>query len=231
MRRLAAAAMVLGLCACSPSAPAPTPEAAAPAAVATEPAAPPEPTAADFAGRFKAAVASAIADTSTPEAALKAWWSAGEALSALSCEADVHERKLREAWDEGRYAAISDVYGGVFAGEAADYFQASLKRSRESACIVRIYRREIQSTKMTGETNAVIVVATHNATPLPEGFELDQYNRQRRRDGSRFRYTLVKEDAGWRIEKIEENPFLKGWSSRTSTIFQLEGIPYTDTIP
>lgn len=229
MRQLAVAAVICGLAACSP--PAPAPEAAAAVAIAAEPAVPPAPTAADFAETYKAVVASAIGDTSTPEAALKAWWSAGEALGRLSCEADVHERKLREAWNEGRYAAISDLYGGVFAGEAADYFQASLKRSRESACIVRVYQRDIQSTKMSGETKAVIVVATHNATPLPEGFELDQYNRQRRRDGSRFRYTLVKEEAGWRIEKIEENPFFQGWSSRTSTIFQLEGFPYTDTIP
>jgi hypothetical protein len=138
----------------------------------------------------------AAVDRSTPQLALQAWWSRGDALDANACDwnrANTEGAKARQLAAE-RLAVTSEALTGdalARTGEAAD-----------NACISRALSREVEQERIDG-AQAVISVRIKNVTPIPEGVTLDRFPMQWRDEGGLYRYTLNNVEGEWKIAKIE----------------------------
>lgn len=77
------------------------------------------------------------------------------------------------------------------------------------------YSYEIVGVEPTGTDKSVITLVAKNTTPLRPGMKPDKYDIERRRDGTRFRFTLVPQRGEWKISQVEEwETVLEEWSAR-----------------
>lgn len=209
---MTAALCVLSAC----SQPPPTPFTATSAPVDTPIVAPDEPTAADFSARYAAAIKAATQDKSTPEAALQSWWTANQAMLDLDCEFNAQSQKADEPWRQSRHASFVTRNDALLTGEAEASFHASIASLVDTECVKRTFNYEVQATKPEGSGKTVITALARNMTPLPESLTLTAEQLKQRHDGTRYRYTLLSVDGGWRISRIEMNRVGLGWLDMTA---------------
>lgn len=73
---------------------------------------------------------------------------------------------------------------------------------KEIVCREDVYDRDIQEVKLESETRAVIFVKVKNVTPVPAGADPDEYDKQYRKNGFRFKYLVEKTSEGWKVSQV-----------------------------
>lgn len=74
---------------------------------------------------------------------------------------------------------------------------------------------EIVGVEPIGTDKSVITLVAKNTTPLRPGMKPDKYDIEHRRDGTKFRFTLVPQAGSWKIQQIEEwETITEEWSAR-----------------
>lgn len=93
----------------------------------------------------------------------------------------------------------------LFDGAAKNYAERILldKPSTDTP-VLEQYERDIRKIENETETRAVAIVWMRNITPIPVGAEPTNFDKERRSEGSEYKFVLGKTSEGWKIEDIQE---------------------------
>lgn len=131
-----------------------------------------------------------IIENGSPDSALKSWWR----VLDLKEKIDVEECNRKKAGKQPGYVAY---FPKVAQENALKAFAPT-----NAVCLEDVYERDIQEVKTESETRAVAFVKIKNITPIPSGAEPDEYDKQYRKDGFRFKYLLEKSSEGWKVSQV-----------------------------
>lgn len=137
-----------------------------------------------------AALPEIVIETGSPDSAVKSWWR----VLDLKEKIDTEECNQKKSKEKPSYA----IYFPKVAQE--DVLKTFVPK--DVACLEDVYERDIQEVKTESETRAIAFVKIKNITPIPLGAEPDEYDKQYRKDGFRFKYLLEKSSEGWKVSQV-----------------------------
>lgn len=149
----------------------------------------------------------------------------------LDCEFDAYFVKASGPWSKARYSSFSERNKALLTGDAEASFQASIAPLVDTACVERDFDYVVQSTKPEGADKTIITALAYNLTPVPDDVALTKDQLASRSEGTRYRYTLLQTDAGWRIAKIELNSPGRGWMDMTAATRKSKADLYYFAVP
>lgn len=142
-----------------------------------------------------------VIETGSPDLAVKSWWRVFDLKGKIDAE-ECNVNKLKE----------KAAYIAYFPKVAQEDVLRALT-PKETVCRENIFERDIQEVKAESETRALVFVKVKNITPAPAGAEPDEYDKQYRKDGFRFKYLVEKTSEGWKVSQVykyqEVNVILK----------------------
>lgn len=147
------------------------------------------PTAKSKAAQIAVSLPTAI-DTSTPDRALKAYWTYVDWTLAMS-----HANDLQGIESKTYQEAMAVL------GKVATPAMVGID-SRKPA--LSSYSREITEAKSETESRAIVVAQIKNITPMPADAVLEERQRKARENGKRFKYVMEKDEQGWKIAAVLE---------------------------
>lgn len=130
-------------------------------------------------------------DLKSPDMALKTWWRHLEAREIKRAK-ECLERKLRAdpEFDTFREKIVTPELFGYLTKDTL-------------ICERETHDREILEVKVESETRAVIRTRIKITTPIPEGVVLSKSDTEELTKGTLFRYTLEKDEMGWKIARVD----------------------------
>lgn len=139
--------------------------------------------------RSSAPTVSVQTDLSTPDKAIKSYWSTVDAVRVAEHAFSADKRPEYEALN----APLMDLF-------TADV-RASMDRGMDEP---DTFSRDIISIDVETESRAVVVARIRNTSPIPQGAELTRYDEDARRNGDQYKYVLEQDDEEWRVAEIWE---------------------------
>lgn len=89
----------------------------------------------------------------------------------------------------------------------------SYRTPKGGECIPDMYSRDIDEVKTESETRALVFATIRNATPVPPGAEADEFDKNWRAAGFKYKYLVEKSSGAWKISQVykydEANKYLK----------------------
>jgi hypothetical protein len=128
-------------------------------------------------------------ELSTPEAAVRSYWRMQDALDSVAASI------VTGPAERDPFAATRRAYEQTIAGRAREVLAAPYVR--------QTYAREIEAVDAAGPGRAQVMTLIRNTTPLAQGTQLTQEQKELRDDGQQFRYLLEQEGDAWRITQIQ----------------------------
>ena len=139
-----------------------------------------------------------VLDTSTPDRALKSYWTAKDSLRRAEYDlAQQHIQKNTELRTK-----IGFDPAGIVAGDAL-----AAARSAASAAPQPFdqYSRDIVDIKQDTESRATAIVKINNSTPIPGGKAISEADRRMREAGEKYKYILEKDSGGWKVSQAYQH--------------------------
>jgi hypothetical protein len=133
-------------------------------------------------------------DSSTPESALESFWRVSDWRSAYSNEVFSKDRYSEENKEiqELEAKVVGDKIRG--AKEAAMNVQKSSPKP--------VFKRTIIEMKKETDTRVIAFVQIYNITPIPPGIDNDPILLKWREEGTKAKYVLIHNTAGWVVDEI-----------------------------
>lgn len=132
------------------------------------------------------------ADASTPDRALKSYWSLLDWINANNHAVRKINRQSKDYKESA--AALKQLAVPRIAGENEESYEAPLY----------VYSREIVTANVETESRAVVMATIKNVTPLAAGVQLDPKDQERREKGTPYKYVLEKDNTGWKVAEVWE---------------------------
>lgn len=148
-----------------------------------------EPIAVEAAHKEASFEAPPVIDNTSPDKALKSYWSVVDWKKRLAAE------KHKETLQSKQFKLSDETYAMVVTPEVS---------GNRKIYPVETFDREIIEAKVETDTRAVINAVIRNSTPIPDGADVTAYDRKRREQGNRFRYVLERSQDGWKVAEIWE---------------------------
>lgn len=141
-------------------------------------------------------------DVSTPDKALRSYWSTMDSVRAYR----------RQVYEESvpKLATVDAALNKVLAPPLMKVFAASKDGAPET------FSRDIIEVKVESDSRAVVQAVVKNTTPIPAGADVTRQDEEARRHGEPYRYILEKGEGGWRVAEIWEweKYMQQGWRKR-----------------
>lgn len=151
-------------------------------------------------------------DISTPDKAIKAYWTQRDAINAGLPEV---RTTMRGQLD------------GLIRGMRVVTTSAMVADERLGNPPPEAFERDIVEVKVESESRAVVLAVIKNVTPIPVGADISAREEKQRREGDRYRYVLEREKEGWKVAEIWERDILDRTPWRKA--MPLDRKPYVQT--
>jgi hypothetical protein len=126
-------------------------------------------------------------DLTTPDKALKSYWSVIDA-------AVYNEKSVKDKYS----SELSSAYSQLALVQSKTIYEERYSNSRP----IETFSRDIIEVKVESESRAVIETLIKNTTPNPKGAELADFQKESREDGVRYKYVLEKNKNAWIVIEI-----------------------------
>lgn len=148
-----------------------------------------------------------LRDLSTPDRALKSYWTASESLAINDYQ------RIKE------YIADRIKIFGPYLSEQ------ELNTLKQDTGITKL-SREIVEVKTESESRAVVIARIKNATPYQAGVTISDYQKKSRENGDLYKYVMERVGSEWKIGEIYS---YREWMSPPSWSRYRDSDPYVPT--
>lgn len=141
----------------------------------------------------------------SPDKAVKSRWLIVENLELLSKKECENSKNKKSEFHKTVFELLGRVTDGALLK----------KHSKIDSCSNYVYSREITEVKTESETRAIVFAKIKNITPIPEGAIAGEHEKNRRAEGTEFKYVTEKSVEGWKVVKVyEKSEFNNSWFER-----------------
>jgi hypothetical protein len=151
-------------------------------------------------------------DAQSPDAVIRSYWALQDwAPKNYPKELRLHIGPTLQKYFDTRI----ELSGGEFRTAAEQEAAAARDPfAPKPTDIPRVLQRDILEVKNESETRAIVLTKIKNITPIPTGFQLEEYARKARDYGEDVKYVVEKVNGKWRLTQAwyRDDFLMKDWT-------------------